>query len=156
LLNIQLANASTQLAFFSYRDSSSMKTLAVVTMFFLPGSFVSALFSTNLFNWDARDLTSSSISVPSTPQMKLYWIITVLLTVATFALYVVWLRFLKRQSEKEMQAATDREAALGKNEKAVVRGGPGMDNSSFNGWRRRRRTGSNGIASNGMAGQKMV
>lgn len=44
--NIKLSKATHEIASFSYRDSASMKTLAVVTMFPLPGSFIFALFST--------------------------------------------------------------------------------------------------------------
>lgn len=77
-----------------------MKTLAIVTMFFLPGSFVSALFSTNLFDWNGVDLTKQDISVPTTPQMALYWAITAPLTVITFILYFVWLRIQKDRRQK--------------------------------------------------------
>ena len=72
-----------------------MKTLAVVTMFFLPGSFVSSLFSTDLFHWDGVDLRSGSITVPATPQLALYWVITIPLTLATFTLYFIWLTYQK-------------------------------------------------------------
>lgn len=77
-----------------------MKTLAVVTMFFLPGSFISALFSTPLFDWDTVDLTQrDSIGVPLTPQFRLYWAVTVPLTLATFILYSLWLLSLAKQRQ---------------------------------------------------------
>jgi hypothetical protein len=90
------------IASYSYRDSSSMKTLAIVTMLFLPGSFVSALFSTDFFAWDEVDRNNSDIGVPMTPQMGLYWVITIPLTVVTFALYFLWLGMQKAKKEKEM------------------------------------------------------
>lgn len=77
-----------------------MKTLAFVTMFFLPGSFVAALFSTNCFGWDNLDPEDSSIGVPSTPQFKLYWAITIPMTVLTFLLYFAWLGFQVYQRNK--------------------------------------------------------
>lgn len=90
------------IASYSYRDASSMKTLAIVTMLFLPGSFVSALFSTDFFAWDEVDPNTSDIGVPMTPQMGLYWVITIPLTLVTFALYFLWLGVQKSKKEKEM------------------------------------------------------
>jgi hypothetical protein len=97
--NLELAQSTAQIAFFSYRDAASMKTLAVVTMFFLPGSFISALFSTNCFEWNSVDLRSSTIGVKTTPQMSLYWAITIPLTVVTFVLYFLWLALQKRERD---------------------------------------------------------
>jgi uncharacterized BrkB/YihY/UPF0761 family membrane protein len=74
-----------------HRDSLSMKTLAIVTMFFLPGSFVSALFSTSMFDWDSVNPSSNSIGVRPTPQFGLYWAITIPLTIITFMLFFMWL-----------------------------------------------------------------
>ena len=45
----ETANATRSIAKDSLQDSSSMKMLALVTMFFLPGSFVASLFSAPLF-----------------------------------------------------------------------------------------------------------
>ena len=71
-----------------------MKTLAVVTMFFLPGSFISALFSTQCFDWDRVDKTRwGSIGITLTPQFILYWVITIPLTILTFILYFMWLKY---------------------------------------------------------------
>jgi hypothetical protein len=98
---LQISSSTAKIAFDTHRDATSMKTLAIVTMFFLPGSFVSAIFSTELFDWEsAKSSNRRGIGIPSTPQMTLYWAITIPLTVLTFALYFVWLRFQKRQSEK--------------------------------------------------------
>ncbi|KAM3556462.1 hypothetical protein MY1884_005047 [Beauveria asiatica] len=99
---IELAKSSHQIARASYRDSSSMKTLAIVTMFFLPGSFVSAMFSMPMFKWDKADPDSSSIGVGLLPQFGLYWVITLPLTIATFCLYLMWLWYLTRQRDREV------------------------------------------------------
>lgn len=93
-----------------------MKTLAVVTMFFLPGSFISALFSTPLFDWDSVDMSDwSKIHVGTAPQFVLYWLVTVPLTVVTFILYFMWLRRQRKKREvmreehevKKQQAAEE-------------------------------------------------
>lgn len=48
-ISIAIAKASREIAVESKRDSSSMKTIAAVTMFFLPGTFVASLFATLMF-----------------------------------------------------------------------------------------------------------
>ncbi|KAK2762828.1 hypothetical protein FQN54_001003 [Arachnomyces sp. PD_36] len=47
----------------SRRDSASMRTIAIVTLVFLPGTFVAAIFSTTFFNFQANnDKDGGSIS----------------------------------------------------------------------------------------------
>jgi Ca2+/H+ antiporter len=99
----KLSQHMAQTAEFSYRDAASMKTLAVVTMFFLPGSFVSALFSTQLFAWDDIDQLSNSIGVPTTPQLTLYWAVTIPLTLVTFVLYFLWLWYQKNERKRNFK-----------------------------------------------------
>lgn len=106
LSSLNQATATHNLAYSTYRDSSSMKTLAIVTMFFLPGSFVSALFSMPMFEWDkAAESPSSGIGVGLMPQFNLYWAITVPLTAVTFCLYFLWLWFLKRELRVKFKEA---------------------------------------------------
>lgn len=81
-----------------------MKTLAIVTMFFLPGSFISAIFSMPMFDWSDIDKSSTSIGVGLMPQFSLYWVITVPLTVATFALYFLWLRAQKKEFVRKIES----------------------------------------------------
>ncbi|KAL6863956.1 hypothetical protein J3F83DRAFT_180142 [Trichoderma novae-zelandiae] len=96
--------ANLDLAESQHRDSLSMKTLAIVTMVFLPGSFISALFSTSMFDWDSVDAGAGSIAVRTMPQFGLYWAITVPLTVVTFVLYFFWLRVMKRQRDRRKKS----------------------------------------------------
>ncbi|KAI0815502.1 hypothetical protein GGR55DRAFT_349117 [Xylaria sp. FL0064] len=51
--SIGIAEDSRILAAESNRDRTSMKTLAVVTMAFLPGAFVAAVLAIPVFQWDA-------------------------------------------------------------------------------------------------------
>lgn len=96
--NTLLSGDMRQISLTTQRDAASMKTLAYVTMFFLPGSFISALFSTPLFTWDNVDVTDrSTMGVGTTPQFRLYWAVTVPLTVVTFLLYFLWLWWQHRQ-----------------------------------------------------------
>ncbi|EHK25533.1 uncharacterized protein TRIVIDRAFT_126539, partial [Trichoderma virens Gv29-8] len=95
--------ANLDLAESQHRDSLSMKTLAIVTMVFLPGSFISALFSTSMFDWNSVDPKSNSIGVRTMPQFSLYWAITIPLTLITFLLYFFWLRVMKQQRDRKKQ-----------------------------------------------------
>jgi len=84
-LNITLAKDSRTLASASKRDSSSMKTLAAVTVTFLPATFVASFFAMPLFNWDADQ---------SAPVVKerfwIYWAVTVPLTLTTLVIWLSW------------------------------------------------------------------
>ena len=52
-INIAIAEESRTLAAASKEDSTAMKTMATVTIVFLPGTFVAAFFSVPIFRWDA-------------------------------------------------------------------------------------------------------
>ncbi|KAK4150228.1 hypothetical protein C8A00DRAFT_18210 [Chaetomidium leptoderma] len=86
------ARATRSIAASSLQDSSSMKMLALVAMFFLPGSFVAALFSTPLFAWDeALASGGGGMAVGTRPQFALFWAVTAPLTALVFVLYGVWM-----------------------------------------------------------------
>ena len=74
-INIEVANASKVLAEATAKDSSSMKTIAILTMAFLPGTFFAALFSVPSLGWADSN------------KFALYWACTVPVTVATFVLW---------------------------------------------------------------------
>jgi hypothetical protein len=91
-LSIQLAKDSVQighmtgvLAQQSLQDSASMKAIATVTMFFLPGTFVASLFAVPVFRWNAvagSDIINHRIWV--------YWVVTLPLTLFTFGVFLLW------------------------------------------------------------------
>jgi hypothetical protein len=85
-ISIEIADASRAIAAESKRDSTAMKTIAAVTMVFLPGTFVASLFSTPLFHWDKN----SGFGVAS--QIWIYWAITIPVTFLTIAVWWLWLR----------------------------------------------------------------
>jgi len=84
------ASATRSIAASSLQDSSSMKMLALVAMFFLPGSFVAALFSAPLFAWDEA-LAAGGMAVGTRPQFALFWAVTAPLTALVFILYGLWM-----------------------------------------------------------------
>ena len=82
-----------------------MKTLAVVTITFLPGTLVAAIFSMPMFNWaseNARNIIN--------PHFRIYWAVTVPLTLLTFVFYGMWQLIYKRnrnQNNKETAGVLD-------------------------------------------------
>jgi len=97
----ETANATRSIAKDSLQDSSSMKMLALVTMFFLPGSFVASLFSAPLFDWEGA-VGKSGISLGTRPQFALFWVVAVPLTVGTFGLYVMWIVLQKKRLRRRL------------------------------------------------------
>jgi len=72
-----------------------MKTLAIVTMLFLPGTFVASLFSMPLFDWSGN---SNAIVGPN---FRLYWAVTLPLTFTTLLVYAIWSVWYHRQTKDE-------------------------------------------------------
>lgn len=105
-INIEIAKASKTIAQHSKRDSSSMKAIAVVTMLFLPGTFVASHFAMPLFDW--FDVTGKGVL---NRLYGLYWAVTLPLTFIT-CLYC-WVKFqggARKQAlddTREMKAMND-------------------------------------------------
>lgn len=74
------------------RDSSSMKTIAFVTLFFLPASTIAAVFGTQFFQMnDANRMTVSK-------DFWWLWVIAAPVTLATWAIWRVW--YHRKRKEK--------------------------------------------------------
>ncbi|KAK4167478.1 hypothetical protein QBC43DRAFT_376635 [Cladorrhinum sp. PSN259] len=98
------ASATRSIAASSLQDSSSMKMLAMVTMFFLPGSFVAALFSAPLFEYQGYE---DKMGLGTRPQFVLFWAVTTPLTVGVFIMYVIWMWRLKKKDKKRRRKGLD-------------------------------------------------
>jgi hypothetical protein len=82
------------------RDSIAMKTIAILGIVFLPGTFIATLFSINMFDWGLAAGSGSSKQTASlrvSRNMWIYWAITVPLTVMTFLVWILWSR---RENQK--------------------------------------------------------
>ena len=86
--NIEIANTSKQIASATLRDSSSMITIATMTMLFLPGTFVSAILSMAFFN-NGTD-TSGQPTLTVLPQWWIFPATTIPLTLLVFGLWRIW------------------------------------------------------------------
>ena len=95
-----MAEDSRTLASASKDDSTAMKTIAAVTIVFLPGTFIAALFAMPLFQWDAV----GDNKVVSN-RFWIYWAVTVPLTFLTLLFWVLWT---KRQAR--MHRSSDKRA----------------------------------------------
>jgi hypothetical protein len=70
--NITIAKAAMH-------DSNSMKTIAVMTMLFLPATFYAALFAVPSLQWDQPTVVGN--------RFWIYWAVTI---PTTFVVVVVW------------------------------------------------------------------
>ena len=90
--NIKLAQQSTLIADQSkliaertQKDSTAMATMAVLTLFFLPGTFLAALFSTIFF-----DLNSDDHGLIVHMEFWIYVVAAFILTILVMAIWVLW------------------------------------------------------------------
>jgi len=109
-LGQQMASDCRLVAMASQRDSSSMKVIAVVTMCFLPGTFVASIFSIPLFDWDTENRRSMYRQEFWLPRFKVYLAVTLPLMALTFAIWTFWI-FL--QSVKNRKRALNVRLQLG-------------------------------------------
>lgn len=88
-----------------------MKTVAIVTMFFLLGTFVASFFAMLMLNWDA-----AAYNRIVNRRFRIYWIATVPLTFLVFAAW--WAR--RKLKERGEKKANQERAKLKQSETEVV------------------------------------
>ena len=98
LLTHEDARANIELADKAKRDSSSMKTIAVMTMAFLPATFFAAIFALPSLQWDKPGVIKSNFWV--------YWAFTLPATLIVFATWLLstnrdWFRNRRQQKWKK-------------------------------------------------------
>lgn len=81
-VNIEIARATRA-------DSVAMKTIAIVTLTFLPATYVSALLGMNLFNFDPN---AHGGHITYSPDLWIYFLASVLLSFLVLAIWWVWQR----------------------------------------------------------------
>ncbi|KAK0641947.1 hypothetical protein B0T16DRAFT_449256 [Cercophora newfieldiana] len=86
-INTEIGKASAETALEAKKDSTAMKGIAVITMLFLPGTFMASVFSMPFFSWPEAE-GSKLISA----NFWVFWVFTIPLTVASFVVYVIWYR----------------------------------------------------------------
>jgi hypothetical protein len=88
-----MAEDSRNIAILTRKDSTDMRIIAVVTLLFLPGTFMATLFSADFFNF----LPENSDQIVS----KWIWLYFTLAGAATFIVFGAWYLSSKKQA-KEM------------------------------------------------------
>ncbi|KAL5043617.1 hypothetical protein BDW71DRAFT_117924 [Aspergillus fruticulosus] len=91
--NLKMAQISTRIANTTKNDSYAMRTLALMSVIFLPATFIASFFSMGMFDWQAPE--GSRVV---TPHLWIYWAITVPLTLIVTA---IWLMLFKRHLRRE-------------------------------------------------------
>lgn len=92
---------NAKIAVSSARDSSAMKTLALITTIFLPGTFVATLFSMSMFDWATQSGEADTVS----KKFWIYWAVTIPLTLLTMIVWRIWWLWQERLYEKEVNEA---------------------------------------------------
>ncbi|KAH7138860.1 hypothetical protein B0J11DRAFT_574805 [Dendryphion nanum] len=76
-----------ELGAISRKDSTNMRSIAVVGLLYLPGTFISGLFGMNFFDFDA---SAEKESWRVSDKFWLYWAITIPVTALTVMIWVVF------------------------------------------------------------------
>ncbi|KAI8960826.1 hypothetical protein F5Y11DRAFT_328553 [Daldinia sp. FL1419] len=88
-INRRLAESSTSIAHDTRRDSLAMKSIAILTMIFLPATFTATYFTTPAV-------------AASGPSQGLYWIVTVPLTLVVLTLWIFSFCILVREKRPSL------------------------------------------------------
>ncbi|KAL8933822.1 MAG: hypothetical protein Q9216_006197 [Gyalolechia sp. 2 TL-2023] len=99
--NIAIAEASRRIAFETKRDSDAMKTIAALTMVYLPATFVATLFGMVFFSTESISASGFQVN----PLWWIYLVVTIPLTMLTVGVWLGWLRWVRRrrvQDEEDM------------------------------------------------------
>ncbi|KAL8745835.1 MAG: hypothetical protein Q9190_002064 [Brigantiaea leucoxantha] len=88
--NISIAEASRRIALETRMDSDAMKTIAALTMVYLPGTFVATLFGMVFFTVSSTG-AETRFSVNS--KWWIYLSATIPLTMVTVAVWLGWVKW---------------------------------------------------------------
>ncbi|TFB05624.1 hypothetical protein CCMA1212_002027 [Trichoderma ghanense] len=102
LINVGLAKDSKEMAVASKQDSSAMKIIALLTTFFLPGTFIASFFAMPLFDW-----SEPTLSRVANRHFWVYWAVTGPLTVTIMAGVMAWAVWHNRYVERLQSRARD-------------------------------------------------
>ncbi|KAI0867807.1 hypothetical protein GGS24DRAFT_495053 [Hypoxylon argillaceum] len=84
--NLDIAQNGLRVAEHTRRDSELMKSIALLTMVFLPATFVATLFSMGIFEWEGAHGEVLRVS----PYIWLYVVVTVAITSITLGTWYLW------------------------------------------------------------------
>ena len=111
--NMEIAESSRRIAEATMSDSASMKTIAILTMVFLPGTAVASFFSMTMFNWSA----GSGHSLV-TRWLWVYFVAAIPLTGIVLAIW--WICARKREKELRVRHARTKRSVTSTGASSVV------------------------------------
>ncbi|KAK9425573.1 hypothetical protein SUNI508_02934 [Seiridium unicorne] len=91
IVNTNIARANNSIALDAKQDNGQMKSIAFLTMFYLPVSAVASIFSMSMFNWSPEEGSVVSDSL---------WVFVVVAVVLTVLTLLVWQIASWRQKRK--------------------------------------------------------
>lgn len=115
-----MAADSRLVAMASQKDASSMKVISIVTMSFLPGTFVASVFSIPLFDWDAQEKAVMLRHDYWAPKLTVYIAVALPLTALTFAIWAFAMFITSIRDRKKAQAAAAQLRSEAKQDEARV------------------------------------
>ncbi|KAK3331281.1 hypothetical protein B0H66DRAFT_546202 [Apodospora peruviana] len=98
-----MAEHSAGVAVVAKRDSSAMKTIAFLTMAFLPGTFVATVLSTPFFQWSGE----ADEPPVTTKYFWIYCVVAIPLTLSMLVGWRVWWKYEEKTSHSEIQLAKE-------------------------------------------------
>jgi Mg2+ and Co2+ transporter CorA len=132
-LQTELARIQTTIANTTKDDSYAMRTIAVMSIAFLPGTFVSSFFSMDMFNWQAP----KGASVLSF-RFWIYWAVTAPLTLVVVLIWFFWLRAHKKREVNGRKDSTPTNTPLFRLARLARLTEPTSDDSKKQSWFQRR------------------
>lgn len=119
--NLRMAEISAQIAAITKEDSFAMRTIAVMTIAFLPATAISSMFSMGMFNWQA-DEDDTVIS----SRFWIYWAVAVPLTLSVLGLWTIYVHRHKKNEGEIFSEKVKRLSTKRKEQHAVDRQGKGL------------------------------
>ena len=93
--NLRVASISKNIAAITKDDSFAMRTIAIMTVAFLPATAISSIFSMSMFDWQA-----SAGSPVMSNRFWIYWAVAAPLTLAVLSLWLLWMHVHQQQQKK--------------------------------------------------------
>ena len=90
---------NNRIASFAKKDSIAMMTFTFITAIFLPGSYISSLFSMSMFDWQGGGSSSSGDHVSG--YFWIYWAVVIPLTLVTLLGWFAWYTYAGHRMEQE-------------------------------------------------------
>ncbi|KAF3108574.1 hypothetical protein TWF102_010699 [Orbilia oligospora] len=119
--NRKEAKLMSQIAINTQKDGQSMKIIAILTMIFLPGSFVSSVFGWNIISFDVSEDGSQSLVI-SKGGLQIFLISFFTFTIVTISGCWIWIWVWN--SQKSLTLANADIQRSGEDEKAVEEDSP--------------------------------